>query len=188
MGKVRRRRKPRRPSTHEMSDVLRENGPGILVPSAWAVAGAAHAGAVETRTLLIAHVVRTAILVSFSVASWSEMSEGVLRVWRNVLVLGVPVTVAGAVGLSGLLPGAGTPLAGVSVFGWMLSPAAGLAYTGRELGGRAYLVGAALCLVGAGVYSLGLLTGPRSSVGALAGVALVGVGQTVGILDAVYRY
>jgi len=168
---------------------LKENGPVVLVPSAWTVAGAAHAGVVPDRTLLIAHVVMAFILGVFALASWSEMAEGVLRVWRGVLVAGFFLTVTGALGLLGA-PG-GAFLRGVSLYGWFLAPAAGLAHTARETDApHAYSVGATLSLSGAVVYTVALVLSGDSGVAELelAGVTLTGVGQTVGIGDAVYRY
>lgn len=159
------------------TDVLTENGPVVLVPAAWTVAGAAHAGRVETETLLIAHVVMATLIAVFAAVSWSEMSEGVLRVWRAVLVAGFFVTLSGVVGLSAS-PSGSIPAA-VSLYGWFGLPAAGFVYTAREVdAGAPYAAGALLCAAGAAVY----VTAP------VAGVAVVGAGQTVGIADAAYRY
>ena len=171
-----------------MSDPLRENGPVLLVPAAWGVVGAAHAGVVSERTLLIAHAVMAVILLVFAVVSWNEMGEGVLRVWRNVLAVGFFLTVSGLAGLYGI-PGDSVFLA-VSLYGWMLLPAAGLAYTARKTDAPyPSAFGAFLSVVGALVYAVGV-TAPVLSVPqpSLLAVALVGVGQTVGIADAVYRY
>lgn len=180
----------RRQQVQSMSDPLRENGPVLLVPAAWGVVGAAHAGAVAERTLLIAHIIMAVILFVFAVASWKEMNEEVLRVWRSVLVVGFFFTVGGAVGLAGapVLPER-VPLA-VSLYGWMLAPAAGLAYTARESDAPyAYAVGAVLSVVGAGVYAATVTASVvYVSQPALVAITLVGVGQTVGIADAVYRY
>lgn len=175
-----------------MSDPLRENGPVLLVPSAWSVVAAAHAGAVSGRTLLIAHAVMATILLVFAVASWDEMNEGVLRAWRAVLVGGFFMTVGGTAGLVGAPVPAEEALLAVSLYGWMLAPAAGLAYTARESEAPyAYAVGAVLSVVGAFVYAAGSVASgaltPQQTV-AVASVAVVGVGQTVGIADAVYRY
>jgi hypothetical protein len=171
-----------------MSDPLRENGPIVLVPAAWTVAGAAHAGVVSGRTFLIAHAVMAAVLFVFPVVSWNEMKEGVLRVWRTVLVVGFFITVSGAAGLYGVH--GEEILLGVSLYGWMLLPAAGLAYTARESDApHASAFGAALSLVGAALYAVGVTA---SVIGvphaALLAIAVVGIGQTVGIADAVYRY
>lgn len=171
-----------------MSDPLRENGPVVLVPAAWGVVGAAHAGVVSERTLLIALTVMATVLLMFAVVSWNEMKEGVLRAWRTVLVVGFFLTVSGAAGLYGA-PGENV-LLGVSLYGWMLLPAAGLTYTARESDAPyPSAFGAVLSVVGALVYAVGV-TASAVSVpqAALLAVAVVGLGQTVGIADAVYRY
>jgi hypothetical protein len=167
-----------------MGNVLTENGPVVLVPAAWTVAGAAVAGWVQPRTLLIAHGVMAALIAAFAFVSWSEMSEGVLRAWRAVLVAGFFVTLAGVAGLLDGLP-YGTALLAVSLYGWFLLPAAGFVYTARKVEvPEPYLAGAALTVAGAAVHAYGVVAGSAPVIG----IALVGVGQTVGIADAVYRY
>lgn len=155
------------------------------MPLAWTFVTAAHVDLVEQRTLLIAHVVMVTILVAFTVASWREMADGVLLVWRGVMVLGVPVTAAGLVGLLGD-PGVAA-LQATAVYGWMLLPGGALAHTGGEVaeGAWIYYGGAACCLLGAGLYAAASVAGTPTVV---AGLALVGVGQTAGIFDAVLRY
>lgn len=175
-----------------MSGPLRDNGPVLLVPSAWGVVGAAHVGFVSERSLLIAHGVMATILFVFAVLSRNEMSEGVLRAWLYVLVAGFFFTIAGTVGLAVAEP-TREALLGASIYGWMFAPAAGLAYTARESDSpRAYAVGAALSVVGASAYTVAVV-GSGASVFApdalaVAAVLIVGVGQTIGIADAVYRY
>ena len=171
-----------------MTDPLRENGPVVLVPAAWLVVGAAHAGFVSERTLLIAHTVMAVVLLLFPAVSWDEMEEGVLRVWRGVLVVGFFLTFSGGAGLYGV-PGREV-LLGVSLYGWMLLPAAGLAYTARESDSPyPSAFGAVLSVVGALVYAAGvtLRVVPLPQPELLA-LAIVGAGQTLGIADAVYRY
>ncbi|PSP83938.1 hypothetical protein BRC83_06730 [Halobacteriales archaeon QS_1_68_17] len=67
-------------------------------------------------------------------------------------------------------------LLAATVLAWMVVPAAGLYYTGREVAAapRVYSAGAALSVLGAAAY--------------VAGLALVGVGQTAGIVAAVVQY
>ncbi len=165
---------------------LRETAPGLLVPLAWTFVAAAHVGLVAERTLTIAHVVMSALLFSFAVLSWSEMREGILLAWRRVIAVGFVPTVGGTVGLAyGVAPAVTLPAA---VYAWMLLPAAALAYTGREAD-RApapYTIGGLLSATGAVVYTLGSPAEPGT--GALVGLALVGIGQTAGILNAVYQY
>lgn len=170
---------------------LRETGPAALVPLAWGFAGAAHLGYVSDRAALIAHAVMVVLLVAFVVLSWAEMADGVLRAWRLVILTGVPVTLAGLLGLVFEL---GTMPLLVSLVGWMLLPVPALWYTGTVSGAAgdraAEVVNrvAAVCsLAGTVVYGYSLLGGGPLGV-ALGGIALVGVGQTVGIVDAVQRY
>ena len=168
---------------------LRANGPALLVPAAWTVVAAAHVDLVTTRTLLVAHVVMTVLLVAFAALSYGDMREGVLSVWWLVIAAGIPVTAAGLVGLAvPALGRAGLPLA---VGGWMLLPGVALVETGREMTGddprTVYLAAGALCLVGALVYAGGLLAGGGQRT-LVAGIVVAGVGQTAGIVDAVVRY
>lgn len=160
---------------------LRENGPAFLVPAAWTVAAAATLGAVSTHALFVAHVVMSALLVAFVAASRGEMSTGVLRAWRTVIVAGTPVTIAG---VAGFALGVDALLA-VALYGWILLPAAGFLHTARRVraGAWVYAVGIACCLLGVA----GLLLASTAEATAAA-LGLVGVGQTAGILDATLRY
>lgn len=168
---------------------LRENGPVVLVPAAWTVAAAAHFDVVDRHTLLMAHVVMDVVLVVFAALSWSDMQSGVLRAWLAVLLAGLPFTLLGTYGL--FEAPVEETLVAPTVYAWMLIPAAGLAYTGQAVGDEegpwVYLVGAALSTLGAFVYaaagSLSMVLSPT-----LVGLALVGLGQTAGIANAVYQY
>jgi hypothetical protein len=164
----------------------RESGPALLVPLAWTLVVAARLEVVADRPLLVAHAVMVALLVAFVVLSWREMATGVLRAWRGVILAGVPVTVAGTVGLLRVPPE--PTLLAVSLYGWMLLPAAGLAYTAtREVTvAWPYAGGAAACVLGALVHAVA--PGTVGAPGVVAGLALVGAGQTAGIVDAVVRY
>ena len=167
---------------------LRENGPALLVPAAWAVVAATVLGVASTRALFVAHVVMSALLVAFVVASWRDMTSGVLRAWKLVIVAGTPVTLAGVAGfllLGGDAGTASTALLAVSAYGWALLPAAGFAYTARrvEAGARIYDAGVACCVAGA----VAVAAAPTATWTA-AGLAVVGLGQTAGILDAALRY
>ena len=171
---------------------IRETAPAGLVPLAWTFAIVAHLGAIGRRPVLIGHLVMDVLLVLFVVLSWSDMRDGVLRAWRLVILAGIPVTLAGTLGLLiGTRPFS-EPLLAVSVVGWTLLPAPALLYTGQESAGTGRTVNyaaAALSLAGAAVYLAALFVGaaPDAAV-RLAGLALVGVGQTAGIADAVVRY
>ncbi|MFO8116483.1 MAG: hypothetical protein R6U01_14190 [Halorubrum sp.] len=167
---------------------IRANGPALLVPAAWLVVAATTLGVVSTHALFVAHVVMSALLVAFVVASWRDMATGVLRAWKLVILAGTPVTLAGVAGF--LLRGgdAGVPadvLLAVSLFGWALLPALGFTYTGRrvEAGARIYAAGVVCCVAGAVAVAVAP-SPPWTAVG----LAVVGAGQTAGILDATLRY
>ncbi|EMA63535.1 hypothetical protein [Halorubrum kocurii] len=167
---------------------LRENGPALLVPAAWLVVVAAVLDVVSTRALFVAHVVMSVLLVAFVVASWRDMSAGVLRTWKLVILAGTPVTLAGVVGflaLGGTLDLPPDALLAVSLYGWALLPAAGFASTrGRvEAGAWVYDLGVGCCVAGA----VGVAAAPSATWTAVA-LGVVGAGQTAGILDATLRY
>jgi hypothetical protein len=165
----------------------RENGPVVLVPLAWTFATAAHLDVVTLRTVLIAHLVMDAIIVAFTVLSRGEMTEGVLRAWKLVLLAGLGATLVGTAGLLASPPV--EPLLSLTVVAWMLIPAAGLAYTGQHVAAApwVYSVGAILSVAGAVVYAGTLLVG-LPAVGLLAGLTVTNVGQTAGIVNAVVQY
>jgi hypothetical protein len=170
---------------------LRENGPVVLVPLAWTFALAAHVGALSLRTVLIAHLVMDTVIVAFTALSWRDMTSGVLRAWKLVLLAGLVVTLAGTAGLLATPPL--RPVLTVTVVGWMLIPAAGLFYTGRHVDALAsvFTVGGAFSILGAVVYVAGIAVGPTSGLepGLIgAGLGLTGLGQTAGIVAAVTQY
>ena len=178
---------PRRRIRPTVFRPIRANGPALLVPAAWLVVAAATLGVVSTRALFVAHVVMSVLLVAFVVASWRDMATGVLRAWKLVIVAGTPVTLAGVAGFLALGGPVVPPsaLLGVSLFGWALLPAAGFAYTGRRVdaGARIYAAGVGCCVVGA----VAVAAAPSATWTAV-GIAVVGAGQTAGILDATLRY
>ena len=174
---------------------LRENGPALLVPAAWGVAAGAVLGVVSSHALFVAHVVMSVLLVAFVAASWRDMAAGVLRAWKLVILAGTPVTLAGVVGFlarDGAVPAfaAAVPadaLLAVAFYGWMLLPAPAFVYTGlrdpavpRSL---VHHVAAACSVAGAAVAALA-----GTQTGTVAGIALVGAGQTAGILAATALY
>lgn len=165
---------------------LRENGPVVLVPLAWTFATAAHLDMLALRTVLIAHLVMDVIIATFTVLSWREMTDGVLLVWKRVLLVGLGITLAGTAGLLADPPL--DPVLAGTVVGWMLVPAAGLVATGRlvDRRPRAYTVGGVLSVLGAVAYTGGVV-GPVTAP-AIAGLTLVNIGQTAGIAAAVYDY
>jgi len=170
---------------------LRENGPVVLVPLAWTFALAAHVDALALRTVLIAHLVMDTVIVAFTALSWREMTTGVLRAWKAVLLAGLVVTLLGTAGL--LVAPPLRPVLTVTVVGWMVVPAAGLFYTGRhvEQWASVYTVGAAGSVAGAVVYTAGVLAGATGGVGlglVAGGILSTGIGQTAGIVAAVLGY
>lgn len=164
---------------------VRRFGPVVLIPAAWIAAGAATVGRLQTAGLLIAHLVMAGFIAFFLLTGWREMAHGALRAWRAVLVAGLAVTLVGIAGFVG--PFAGTALLGVSLVGWMVLPAAGLAYTARELPDAAivYAGGAAAAVAGAVLFVWTLSTPGAPLVGPAFG--LVAAGQTAGIVDAARR-
>lgn len=162
---------------------LRDSGPVVLIPAAWIAAGAAEMGVLGDDGIFIAHLVMAGFITFFAVTGWNAMTEGALRAWRLVLVVGLGLTVAGIAGFLVSTEG----LLATSLVGWMVLPALGLAYTGRELpeARTVYLGGALLSLAGAGLF-VGTLAGLGDAVAAAA-FALVALGQTAGIVDASRR-
>lgn len=168
-----------------MVATLRRFGPVVLIPAAWLAAGAATVGVLDPEGMLIAHLVMVGFISFFLLTGWSRMDHGALRAWRAVLVAGLGLTVVGVVGFVG--PGSGTVPLGVSLVGWMVLPAVGLAYTARELPDAAlvYAGGAAAALLGAAVFVWTLASTGDPVVWPSFG--LVAVGHTAGIVDAARR-
>lgn len=162
---------------------LRAQGPAVMVPLAWTLVILAHRDVVTDRTVLIFHVVAAVLIAAFAALSWSEMATGVLRVWRDILLLGLVLTVGGIVGF--LRPPLWDPFLTTTLLGWMVVPGLGLYYTGKRAstGELAYVAGAALSIIGAGVYAVALF--PAAEPVLLAGLGLALVGQTTGIVQAV---
>ena len=164
----------------------RELGPALLVPLAWAFVTAAHLEVVSEHAVFVAHVVMVLLLSGFAITGYGEMREGTLRVWWTIIALGTVVTLCGVVGL--WLEPTDDRLLAVSLFGWMVLPAVGFLDTGRrvEAGRWIYAGGVGACLLVVGLSALGVVGVPGGSV--VAGLVVVGVGQTAGILDAALRY
>ena len=170
----------------DMFDRLWETGPALWIPAAWSVVIAARLELVSARPMFVMHAVMSALLVAFAVASWGEMQSGVLRAWRTVILVGTPFALAGLAGF--LVPAWATWLRAAALGGWMLLPAWGFVRTSRVVteGAWIHVASAGGCLLGAGLYAGGNIAGIEAL--RIAGLAVVGVGQTAGILDAVLRY
>ena len=164
----------------------REFGPVVLIPLAWIVVTATHLGVIAGDTLFVAHVVMSVLLAVFVVTGREEMRTGTLRVWWRIIAVGFVVTLLGAIGFR---IGTGRrPLQALALFGWMVLPAVGFVDIARRKTEPAwiYLGAAVVSLLGAVVYAGGFLVAPPSM--SIVGLVLVGLGQTVAIADAAFRY
>jgi hypothetical protein len=164
---------------------LTDVGPAGLVPAAWLVTIAAHRSVVTERTLLIALGVMDVLLLAFIIASRGEMTGSVLPIWRRVLIAGFLVTLAGTVGLA--LDPNQSVLTGIGLYGWIALPGVAYLQTGQAHEGgyrRLYLSAGALSLAGGVVYAAGQLGNMSPDATILAGLVVVGGGQTVGIVAA----
>lgn len=164
-----------------VSRTLLETGPVALVPLAWGYTATVHLGWTSVRSLQIAHGVMIVLMLAFLVGGWSAMGEGALAAWRALIGVGVLVTAAGLGGFLWEL----SVLLGVSLYGWMIMPALALVYTGLQpsLPTGRYVGGGVCSLLGAAVYAAPLAAVDPT----VLGLILVGLGQTVGIADAVRR-
>lgn len=158
----------------------------MLVPLAWTLVTAAHLGIVREDTLFAAHVVMSVLLAGFVFTGRADMQEGVLDAWWHIVAVGLLATLSGTAGF--VVESARTALLAVALVGWMVLPAAGFVFTGRRVtdGTWIYFGGAAGCVLGAMLYAAGVLAPLDSAT--IAGLVLVGIGQTAGILDAALRY
>jgi len=167
-----------------VSRSLTDVGPAVLVPAAWTVTLLAHVTDLVSRhTLFVALVVMTVLLGAFAVGTREKMTGPVLGIWRGVLVLGFVVTLVGAVDMA--VTPAVDPTLPVTLYGWMVVPALAYVATAQSVPkpySTVYLTGSILSLTGAGTYALA-----GSTVDAGVGLAVVGIGQTAGIVAAVLQ-
>jgi hypothetical protein len=163
-------------------------GPAGLVPAAWLLAVGAQTSVVSTRTVFVALVVMDIMLGAFFLASLSEMT-GVLAAWQTVIVAGLLATLLGTADMA--IDPATNPLVPVTLLAWMLLPAAAFVPTGRVHADdrlwRIYLGAGALSVLGAGLYALGQFGSVAPATTPVAGLAVVGLGQTAGIVTAVVQ-
>jgi hypothetical protein len=83
-----------------MFQAFRQFGPVLKVPAAWTTAIlAVNTEILPDQGLLIAHIVMSVLMTVFLLTGWKQMKEGVLKAWRTVITIGLPVTVLGALGL-----------------------------------------------------------------------------------------
>jgi len=160
--------------------------PAGLVPAAWLLTGAAHASIASNRTLFVGLVVMDVALVAFALASVGEMTGAVLSAWRQVILVGLLATLLGTADMA-VDPGS-NPAISVALYAWMLFPAVAYLHTARETTRcphrQVYLGAAALSILGAGLYSIPFIGVAGGTKVALAGIAVLGVGQTAGIVVA----
>jgi len=128
------------------------------------------------------------LLLAFFLASRGEMT-GVLDTWQTVIVLGLAANLVGTADMA--LTPASNPLLPVTVYAWIVLPAAAYVTTGRAHDEttlrRIYLGAAALSFVGAVLYAVGSPGGFGLAETTVAGLAAVGVGPTAGIVTAVWQ-
>lgn len=160
--------------------------PAGLVPAAWLLTAAAHTSVASNRTLFIGLLFMDAALLAFAVASIGEMTGPVLPAWQQVIVAGLLATLLGTADMA-VSPGA-NPALPVTLYAWMLLPAVAYLHTGRETTQdphrEVYLGAAALSVIGTGVYSIPFIEVAGGDAAMLAGIAVLGVGQTAGIVVA----
>ena len=159
--------------------------PAGLVPAAWLLTMATHASLAADRTLLIGLGVMDVVLLVFYVVSFAEMT-GILRIWQQVLLAGLLATLLGTADML-VQPGT-NPVLPVALYAWMLLPGVAYVPTGLETAAtpyrQVYLAAAVLTVLGTAVYSIPLLGLAGGSTLTLAGLGVLGAGQTAGIVAA----
>lgn len=113
--------------------MIRERGPVLLIPAAWALtlATVIYPG-VDMYWIEHMHYFMLIFLTGFTVFSWKQMGENpVLDIWRKIIAGGILFTGLGA--LSFNLNPYSTLLAGSSLAYWFLAPAAGLYASSQEM-------------------------------------------------------
>jgi len=164
-------------------------GPVVLVPFAWAFTAAAHLpGVVSELVVLIALSVMDAFLLAFLVISAGQMRGPGLAAWQRVLAAGFVVTAAGTAAI--LLPAVPGSVLAITLVAWMFLPAYAYVRTGEVVddGARLFVGSGMLSALGGVVYLLALVTPGTTLPALLAGIALVGVGQSAGIGYTAIRY
>ncbi len=113
--------------------MIREYAPIGLIPAAWAVTfwTVVYPG-LETYWIEHMHYFITGFLGLFILISWNEMSSGALKTWRNIILLGIFATGAGA--LSFNLEFYPHVLASISVFYWLAAPGIASYYMSEDMG------------------------------------------------------
>lgn len=168
-----------------MIERVRDLGPVVLVPAAWLATLGAVLDLLDSDGMAIAHAVMLVFILFFLLTGYQSMASGALRVWRGVMVLGTPITAAGFAGF--FVTTGETALFSVSLIGWMLLPAAGLAYTAGEIPEARVIYGGGAVLSVLGALGMLAFVAGTSDIFAVIGITLVGIGHTVGIGEASLR-
>lgn len=113
----------------DAKDIL-SYGPAFLVPSAWILTLFNVSGRASSTSVFIAHIVMIAFLTVFVYVGWDRMGEGMLKVWRTVILLGIPFTALGIVGFLTDLPETLTFVPDIVY--WAFVPGLIAIYTGFE--------------------------------------------------------
>lgn len=164
-------------------------GPVGLVPFAWAFTAATHVPALVSEVaLLIALSVMDVFLLTFLVVSRGRMEGPALSAWQGVLALGLLATAGGTLDL--VVDPAANPVVPVALLAWMVLPAYAYVRTGEDIEERAWVFHASggLSALGGVVYALGLIVPLHAAAPLFAGIGLVGVGQSLGIVYTGIRY
>ncbi len=160
--------------------------PAGLVPAAWILTAAAHTSVASNRTLFIGMLFMDAALLAFAVVSTGEMTGPVLPAWRQIIIAGFLMTLLGTVDMA-VSPEV-NPALPVTLYAWMLLPGVAYLHTGWETTRwphrGVYLGAAVLSVLGAGVYSFPFIDIAGGDGVTLAGIAVLGIGQTAGIVVA----
>lgn len=170
-----------------MFQAFRQFGPVLMVPAAWITAAlAVNTELLPSQGLLIAHIVMSVLMTVFLLTGWKQMNEGVLKAWRTVITIGLPVTVLGAIGLAGIQS---QLLTTISLLGWMFLPGLALVYTGKkdERFGTGYTVSGLLSLLGLYFFTVSLVYPSGQELLSLSGLFTVLFGQSAGIFLAAYQ-
>lgn len=170
-----------------MFQAFRQFGPVLMVPAAWATSIlAVNTQILPNQGILIAHVVMAVLMTVFLLTGWKQMNKGVLKAWRTVITIGLPVTVIGAVGLTGVQTEFFTA---VSMLGWMILPGLALVYTGKkdDRFGTGYTVSGLLSVLGFYLFIVSMVYPVSAEVLSLSGLFAVLVGQSMGIFLAAYQ-
>jgi len=160
--------------------------PAGLVPAAWGLTIAAHADIVSARTLFVGLVVMTTVLVAFAAVGFGEMDGPVLSAWRQVLIAGLLVTALGTIDMA--VGPDRNPTLPAALYAWMVLPAAAYVHTGRRTRHQpyrgVYLAAAAGSVLGFALYGLAHVDLVGGTGLPLVGIAVLGAGQTAGIVAA----